>query len=156
MLNITIPGYGELELRNLVLDYNGTLAADGRLLEGVAELIVAAAKLLEVHVLTADTYGSVERELSGLPVSIHVLEGGDELFGKKKVVEQLGTAGTLAFGNGRNDELMLEAAAVGILVLGHEGCASILFQCSDIVVRDVREAFALLLRENRMKATLRF
>ena len=156
MLNLDIPGYGNLCLKNLVLDFNGTLAADGRLLDGVAELILEAAKRLDLHVVTADTYGTVAGQLSGLPVAIHILEKDNELFGKKSLVEHLGPLETAAFGNGRNDELMLEEAVLGVLVLGHEGCAGVLFQCSDVVVKDVRDAFALLLREGRLKATLRF
>lgn len=156
MLNLDIPGYGDLRLKNLVLDFNGTLAADGRLLEGVADLIVEAAKRVDLYVVTADTYGTAARQLSGLPVVIHILEKDNELFGKKSFVEHLGAGETVAFGNGRNDELMLEEAALGVLVLGHEGCASVLFQCSDVVVKDIRDAFALLLREGRLKATLRF
>jgi hypothetical protein len=29
MIEIDIPGYKKLQLKNLVLDYNGTLACDG-------------------------------------------------------------------------------------------------------------------------------
>ena len=37
MLDIIIPGYEELQLAHLMLDYSGTLACDGRLLPGVAD-----------------------------------------------------------------------------------------------------------------------
>ena len=36
MIAVDIPGYRELRLEHLVLDYNGTLAEDGKLLPGVA------------------------------------------------------------------------------------------------------------------------
>ena len=35
MIAHKIPGFGALRLEHLVLDYNGTLALDGRLLRGV-------------------------------------------------------------------------------------------------------------------------
>jgi len=37
VLAIDIPGYKELRLAYMVLDYNGTLACDGELIDGVAE-----------------------------------------------------------------------------------------------------------------------
>ena len=35
MIALEIPGYGAVRLAHLVLDYNGTLAVDGRLASGV-------------------------------------------------------------------------------------------------------------------------
>ena len=37
MLEIEIPGFKRLFLANLVLDYNGTMACDGKLIAGVGE-----------------------------------------------------------------------------------------------------------------------
>ena len=34
MITVNIPGYRKIELEHLVLDHNGTLACDGKLLEG--------------------------------------------------------------------------------------------------------------------------
>ena len=39
MITAEIPGWGSLEIKNLVLDFNGTIATDGRLIEGVAPLL---------------------------------------------------------------------------------------------------------------------
>ena len=36
MLEIDIPGRGTFEIRHVVCDYNGTIAADGCLMEGIA------------------------------------------------------------------------------------------------------------------------
>ena len=46
MLTITIPGQDALHLEHLVLDFNGTLASDGVLLDGVAELLQRLATTL--------------------------------------------------------------------------------------------------------------
>ena len=43
MIAVDIPGYRELRLEHLVLDYNGTLAEDGKLLPGVATTLQALA-----------------------------------------------------------------------------------------------------------------
>ena len=57
MLNITVPGYKELQLSHLVLDYNGTLACDGKLLDGVRQSLNILADQIQIHVITADTFG---------------------------------------------------------------------------------------------------
>ncbi|GLI54957.1 hypothetical protein PM10SUCC1_04720 [Propionigenium maris DSM 9537] len=68
-MKIIIPGGETLEIDHIVSDYNGTIALDGRLIEGVAELMGKLAEEVTIHVITADTFGSVERELQGVPVS---------------------------------------------------------------------------------------
>ena len=57
-LVLDIPGSSRMVLRHLVLDLNGTLALDGRLLPGVAEALLALKDLLAVHIVTADTFGT--------------------------------------------------------------------------------------------------
>ena len=44
MIAVDIPGLRELRLEHLVLDYNGTLAEDGKLLPGVATTLQALAR----------------------------------------------------------------------------------------------------------------
>jgi soluble P-type ATPase len=72
MLHVSIPGFGDYHLEELVLDYNGTLAIDGRLIPGVREKINVLAKSLRIHVLTADTFGSAAEELRDLPCKLTV------------------------------------------------------------------------------------
>ena len=68
MIEVAIPGDGMLRLSFLVLDYNGTLACNGILLDGVAERLIALSKNLSIHVVTADTFGTVEATLKSLPL----------------------------------------------------------------------------------------
>ena len=44
-MKIDIPGSDSLHIKYLVLDFNGTIATDGRLDEGLAERIQALAAL---------------------------------------------------------------------------------------------------------------
>ena len=39
-MHISIPGYKELELQNLILDYNGTIAVDGAIPQDVKEALI--------------------------------------------------------------------------------------------------------------------
>ena len=73
MLEITVPSRGVLQLSHLVLDYNGTLALDGALIDGVGDRLHELAGHLDIHVITADTYGDVAGRLEGLPVTLSTL-----------------------------------------------------------------------------------
>lgn len=78
MIKIDIPGDKVYQLAHLVLDYNGTLACDGRLLPGVTERLTELAEHLAVHVLTADTFGSAQAALVGIPCRVEILPAGDQ------------------------------------------------------------------------------
>ena len=73
MIHASIPGFDDYHLEELILDYNRTLAIDGRLLPGVRVKIGLLAKSLRIHVLTADTFGSATKELRNLPCKLTVI-----------------------------------------------------------------------------------
>ena len=155
MIRIDIPGWGPIRLTHLVLDYNGTLAVDGRICDGVAERLTRLAADLEIHVLTADTFGKVRQGMQGVPCNVSILPPGDQDQGKLDHVQRLGAACTCAMGNGRNDRLMLKAAALGIAVILEEGAAAVSLAAADVVCRSVTDALDLLANPLRLTATLR-
>jgi P-type E1-E2 ATPase len=155
MIEVAIPGDGRLRLSFLVLDYNGTLACNGILLDGVAERLIDLSKNLSIHVVTADTFGTVEATLKSLPCTVPVLPQTGQNHAKMAYVSQLGRNETVCIGNGRNDRLMLQAAALGIAVIGPEGAAVDALQASDIVTTSIQNALDLLLNPLRLVATLR-
>lgn len=53
MLVVNIPGYANLQIEHLLLDFNGTIAFDGRIIDGVREALIALALLLHPKRLTA-------------------------------------------------------------------------------------------------------
>ncbi len=155
MTRILIPGYGRLTLEHMVLDYNGTLACDGDLLEGVGEALTGLAETLRIHVVTADTFGKVRSGMKGIPCTVHVLPEQDQALAKEAFVRQLGAEKTVAVGNGRNDRLMLKAAALGVAVILGEGAAVETLQSADVVCVTIQAALALLQHPLRLTATLR-
>lgn len=155
MLNIDIPGWDRLGLEHLVLDYNGTLALDGELVPGVEECLAALAGDLAIHVLTADTHGSVRQRLAHLPYRVHVLGRGDETLAKLEYVRGLDARACACLGNGRNDQLMLKEVALGIAVLGPEGAAAQAILAADVLAPGIVPALELLLKPQRLRATLR-
>ncbi len=155
MIEIEIPGFGALRLAHLVCDYNGTLARDGVLVRGVARDLTMLAKELEIHVLTADTFGSAARELQGLPARVAVVPAAGQDAAKLDYVVRLGKESVVAIGNGRNDRRMLRAAALGIAVAGEEGAARQAIAAAQLLAPNIRAALALLRNPLRLTATLR-
>src|SRR5688572_25231027 len=118
MLKLRIPGFKDVDIEHLVLDYNGTLAADGYLLPRIADLLAELADHVTLHVLTADTHGQARVALlqAGLPEPV-ILDRDDprpEDVRKAAYVRERGPDRTVAIGNGRNDRLMLKEATLGI------------------------------------------
>jgi len=155
MIEIVIPGFGILRLEYLVLDYNGTIAVDGQPVQGVKERLIALARHVEIHVLTADTFGGVEKKLSDIPCKIHILPVEAQDKGKMEYVDRLGADRAVCIGNGRNDVIMLKKAALGIAVLQDEGAVASAVLSADIVVTDILFALDLITNHMRLTATLR-
>jgi P-type E1-E2 ATPase len=155
MLEIDVPGFETLRLEYLVLDYNGTLACDGDLIDGVKEALKALAKKLEIHVVTADTFGKAVASLKHVSCKLVVLPPDDQDAQKHAYVSELGPEKTACIGNGRNDRQMLKEAVLGIAVIQREGAAAATLQAADAVTTDILSAFELLTNPLRLKATLR-
>ena len=155
MLMVKIPGYRDLNISHLVLDYNGTLACDGELLEGVSQSLEVLAADLEIHVVTADTFGKVHSRLADSPCKVVVLPQEHQDIAKRKYVEELGSDRVVSIGNGRNDRLMLKRAALGIAVVQEEGAAAETLLAADVVCPSILAAFDLLRNPLRLTATLR-
>jgi len=155
MIEVYVPGYKTLKLNYMVLDYNGTLSCDGEVIPGVKERLSALSEQLSVHVITADTFGKVESRLKDVPCKITVLPLEKQDVAKLEYIKQLGTDRTVCIGNGRNDRLMLKAAALGIAVVLEEGAAVETVMDADVVFTGINSALDLLSNPLRLTATLR-
>jgi len=155
MLEIKTPGHGILNLSHLVLDYNGTIACDGHLLQGVKKRLANLSTSLDVHVLTADTFGSVRKALSDVSCHVEIIPIENQAQAKLDYVQLLGPENCVCMGNGRNDRLMLKNAALGVAVVQAEGGAADAILAADIVVGNILDALDLLRHPLRLTATLR-
>lgn len=155
MIELSIPGRGDLSLEHLVMDVNGTLAVDGILLDGVAKRIGALRNRLTVHLLTADTHGkqTVIDQLLNLQ-AVHI-QAGDEAGQKAAYVRQLGAEHVVAIGQGANDAHMLKTAALGICVMSVEGLAVETLTSADLLMPDILSALDLFDKPLRLIASLR-
>lgn len=155
MLSYDIPGRGIINVEHLVLDLNGTMAVDGKIIPAVFPLLELIQKNLTVHIITSDTFGSVEEQCQGLPFVIKKLSSDDHILEKEEYVKTLGVHKVVAIGNGVNDARMLKNSILSIAVIGREGCALEALLNAQIIVQNIEDALALVLNPQRMKATLR-
>jgi P-type E1-E2 ATPase len=155
MIELTIPGRGTIRLQHLVSDVNGTLALDGRLIDGVAEALLGLRDRLDLHLLTADTHrrqADIDRQLGLTGIRV---PPGDEAATKAVYVRRLGSEHVVALGNGANDAAMLYEAAIGIAILSPEGLSTDAAQAADLMAPTVLDALGWLERPMRLVASLR-
>lgn len=154
-MKIEVPGYKELNLKYLILDYNGTIAVDGIIPESVREKLRILAQEFQIYIVTADTHGNAKKICGELPVEIYTFPSNDAAHSKKKIVESLGSEQCICMGNGRNDMLMFQVAGLSIAVMDKEGVYARLITEADICVRSMEEGLDALMNVKRLIATLR-
>lgn len=155
MLNIAIPAGTSFELEHLVLDYNGTLACGGVLKNGVMQRLERLNAQLTIHVITADTFGSAHDACRADFLNLHIIGKTNQDIAKRRYVETLGSASCIAVGNGCNDALMLDAAALGIAVMQEEGLFTKTLLASDLCFPSINDLLDALLDPSRLIATMR-
>ncbi len=161
MIELSIPGMGSIHLEHLVCDVNGTLAEDGKLINGVCQSIANLRDQLTIHLLTADTFGKqahIDRELNLTAIRLKTgsaSPANDEAKQKAAYIDQLGADRVVAIGQGANDALMLRAARIGICVLSPEGTALDTLLSANLVTPNIDAAFKMLENPLRLVATLR-
>jgi len=154
-MEIIIPGSGTLDIRNIMLDYNGTLAVDGIMIPGVGQILNELSILFNIHVVTADTFGTSGSELRNVKCTLSRLDAGDQSGAKLRYLTGLGKDNTACIGNGKNDMLMLKESVLGIAVIQEEGAYTPALIASDIVCPDIFSALGYFRKPERLVATLR-
>jgi soluble P-type ATPase len=159
-ISLDIPGFGLREIDVLLTDFTGTLSRAGRLVPGVRERLRRLAEVVEIHVITADTFGFAREELQGVPLTVHRLEGAGIDIQKQQYGAKLPLQRCAVLGNGNNDRLLLKAAkesgGLAIAVDNGEGCATDAILNSHLFIAGAANALDLLLEPKGCIATLRF
>ena len=155
MIEIEIPGRETICISHLVLDYNGTIAVDGRLLREVYQRLLQLKRNVQIHILTADTYGTARAECGELGVQVESFPNTRAGTEKARIVRGL-QGGVVCMGNGFNDREMFALATLSIAVLEQEGLCPSLLAEADILVSSSIDGLDLLLNPERIRATLRW
>ncbi len=105
MISVSVPGWGDLDIEYLVIDYNGTCAFDGKMKESVKEMLERVSRYIKVFIITSDTYGNIDSE--GNTIGFSIIKVGKESSSqeKAKIIKELGPEKIVAIGNGSNDVL---------------------------------------------------
>jgi soluble P-type ATPase len=158
-ITIDIPGFGERHIRIAVSDYTGTHSFAGVIEPDLKRKLTELVTLVDLHIVTADSFGTAERELAGIAIPYKLRSGRHDIE-KADYVSHFHLPHVAAFGNGNNDRLMLKAVKEGgglaIAVDNGEGCALDAMRNADLFVVGAANAMDLLLDPLRLKATLRF
>ncbi len=158
-IGIAIPGFGRRSIKIVVSDYTGTHSCAGSMDADVKNRLRELAEIVDLHIVTADSYGTAEKELAGIAMP-YLLRTGNHDEGKAAYVRQFDLKHVAAMGNGNNDRLMLQTVkqggGVAIAVDNGEGCAVGALLNADVFVVGAANAIDLLLHPVRLMATLRF
>jgi len=151
---IAVPGWGSVELKNLVLDLNGTLTESGDFIPGVVDYLEKLkAERFKIYILSGDTRGTLEHVFPGsLEIEPVVTRTAQE---KRTFVESIGAEYTVCVGNGNIDVEMFKVAKLSICAIQAEGATTQAMLQADIVVAHIKHAFEILLDPRKLIATLR-
>jgi len=154
MIQIEVPGRGNIRLEHLVSDLNGTLAVDGSLKEDAAQAFVRLKDRLDLHLVTGNIHGNLALIAGQLGVKMYCVPAGQEKKAKAAYVHSLGSENVVAIGQGANDADMLKEAIIGICVLSPEGLSIDAMISADVMACDVLQALNLLENPLRLVGTL--
>jgi P-type E1-E2 ATPase len=152
---IDIPSVGVFSIENIVFDFNGTLAKDGKVPPRVYRQILGLTQELDVYIITADTFETVKDIFDGTEVHVKVVSMENGSLDKKELIESLDPKKTIALGNGSNDAQMLKESAISIAVLGNEGLSLKALENSDLMIKNINDFFEMMKEPKKLIATLR-
>ncbi|MCG9660675.1 HAD family hydrolase [Vibrio mediterranei] len=147
-IEIPIPNWPKT-IKTVYFGFDGTLAEDGKLIGGVENKLRELASLVDIYVLTADTFGTAKDVLSSLPVNVVTL---DHCNTQRQKSESMFTpsSSSVAIGRGLNDVLMLEKVTLGIVVQTAEGVHPKALMRAELISNSIHEAIDLLLNPKRL------
>jgi soluble P-type ATPase len=151
---VSIPGWGSVHLKNVVLDLNGTITQSGEFISGVLDSLEALrTEGVHVFVLSGDTRGTLKQTFSSSRGIETVIT--KTALEKRSFVESLGAEQTVCVGNGNIDIEMFKVAGLSICTIQAEGATTKAIHEADIVVTHITQALQILLDPEKLIATLR-
>ena len=154
MISIQRPGMENLDIHFVLIDFEGTLAMDGRVHPKAKDKVNLLSKRATLYILTKSNREKVEETLRKMKVEILYVTEGDSSQQKLKVLQRLGPHQTAVIGNGLDDVRIMEQAGLGMCVIGKEGSSAEAVAKADLVVTNVLDALDFLLKPLRQRATL--
>ncbi len=152
-MKIKVPGAGLYNIETVVLDLNGTISVNGKVVVGVKERINQINSLgIKTILFSGDTQGTADKIAKDLGVVFIKTNSASE---KLKEIKKLNPNKCVAIGNGLIDASFLKAAKLGIAVMQAEGVHTKAILAADIVMNNINDALDLILNEKVFISTLR-
>lgn len=153
-MEYSIPWYKKnLKLDTLILDLNGTITTDGKLISWVKDKILALKKeWWTVLLCSGDTQWTAAKIAKWLWAILYICKNQND---KKNVLKDYKPKHCVTIGNGHIDLKLMGKCALSIAVIQAEWCYSKAILSSDIVCTNIVDALDTLLLPKRLIATLR-
>lgn len=148
-----IPGQGEIEIKTIILDLNGTLSVAGKVPSGVKERLEQLKnKGFKVLFFTGNTRNDADDLAKDLGIEWKLAKNAGD---KKNLALELEPETCASIGNGLIDLELMKVVKLPIVTLQAEGVHVQTLLSSDIVIPTITDALDLFIDEQRLIATLR-
>ena len=150
---INAPNNVQLDIKNIVLDLNGTLANYGIISEETKELIQKLKALnYRIILISGDIRGNAATIAKELEIDLLLGKNSNE---KAKQIQKFNSNNTAAIGNARIDIGTFQNAILSIATLQQEGIHTDIIKYVDIIVPSIEDALRLFIDTKSIEGTLR-
>jgi len=152
-MKYNVPEIGEIEIKTIVFDLNGTLQVNSEIPEGVKErLAQLSAKGFHLVFFSGDVRGNASKIAEELGMEFRTTSSGKE---KEKEFLTFDPETTAAIGNARIDNGTFKHAKISIGTLQAEGIHVGILKHIDVLVPSINNALDFFLNEGTFKGTMR-
>jgi soluble P-type ATPase len=152
-MKYNIPEIGEINIKTIVLDLNGTLADYGIIKQSTKKLLEKLKdKGFKLVLISGDIRGNAAGMAAELGLELYRGKNSTEKASKTKMFDKETTA---AIGNARIDIGTFENAKISVATIRKEGIHTGILKYVDIVVFDIDDALNLFLNPKALEGTLR-
>jgi soluble P-type ATPase len=152
-MDYDIPGVGQLTIKTIILDLNGTLSVGGQIPEGVKPRLTQLKGMgFIVLFFTGNTRNDADDLAQDLGIEWKLAKSAAE---KRQLALELHPETCASIGNGRIDLELMKTVKLAIVTLQAEGVHVETLLASDIVIPTINDALDLFLDSQRLIATLR-
>ena len=148
-----VPEVGEIEIKTIILDLNGTLSVNGKIPDGVKERLKKLKVLgIKVILLTGDQRGTAADLCKEYGIDFVRTKNGKE---KEAAMKSFDSETTAAIGNARIDIGTFKHAKVSLATLQSEGVHMGIICNVDVVVPSINDALDFFIDSDIFCVTLR-
>jgi soluble P-type ATPase len=148
-----VPEVGEIEIKTIILDLNGTLSVNGKIPGGIKEKLSKLKEIgISVVLFTGDQRGTAADLCDEYGIDFVRTKNGIE---KEEAMTKYDSETTAAIGNARIDIGTFKHAKVSVATLQSEGVHSEVLKYVDIIVPTINDALDFFIDPDTFSATMR-